>query len=172
MPRFTPDMAAADSAVPVYPKGLYQVKIISHTPRVFLNRNDEVRAAVDYRLEMVGLIDAKGKVQSKDADGTNLEGRPVRRHTLWLHTEKTESMNKQFLMAAMGWNPRDAAQEKEANETFFSAHEQWIDGEPEGEVTCGDVYEQPEGRLVNVYLDIELYEDNEQQTFSNWQPAA
>lgn len=168
MPRFTPDSSKADASVPVYPKGLYQVKVVSHRPSIFVSKKDnETKACVQFRLEMVGRFDEDGELDRSD------EGRPVRDHTCWLHTEKAAGMNKQFYLAALGYTEDE---EQVANDEFFdpNSEDEWIDGEPEDKESqeCGPFYDAFDGKLVNVYLDTEIYEDNEQQRFARWSPAA
>lgn len=164
-PRFAPDLEAANATTPIYEKGDYQVKIVRCRPSVFLNKNDEMRASINYDLKMVGQYNSKGKLDTKE------EGKDVRPQTLWLHTEKTEGMNKQFLMAAMGYS-RTPEDEEAANKAFFSKHEFWIDGEPGDEnFECGNGYHEPVGRIVNVSLDVEIYEGAKQQKHGYWSPA-
>lgn len=167
MPRFTPDFSSVDASIPTYPKGRYQVKVTGHTPFARENRDGKFISGVRYNLEMIGQYDSKGKLQRK-----GFEGRSVASNTLWTHTDRAFGINKQFLMAAAGFQ-RD--EEEEANEKFFTKHDWDFAAEPgdEGDaVELGGGWDQPIDSIVDVNMDIDVYEGNENQSFSGWSPPA
>jgi hypothetical protein len=85
-----------------------------------------------------------------------------------VHTEGSVGFTKQFLMAALGYNPRDMNSENDFNKTFAGIG--WsIDFETGA---CGETWMKAKGRLVSLETDIQVDTNgNPQQKFSNPQPV-
>ena len=176
MPLFTPDFPNVDANIPVYDKGRYQLKITKRKPfaretRPDAQGNTHISAGVQYNLEMVGMYDREGNLQT---DG--LAGKTVSPFRGYLHTDKAWGMFKQMLLAGAGYQ---ASEEPKANEEFFSKHDWTFDGEPgmaEENFTVGEGFDQILDRLVDVSLDKDVQKDEEtgkireNQEFSSWTP--
>lgn len=166
MPRFDPDFTKVDASIPIHDKGLYELKVTKVTPFAYIKEEDNAEVAgVRLSMEVVGVLDSKGKLNRDSA------GRQVVPQRLYVHTEKAWGMAKQTAMAIAGYARDD---EDNANEKFFAKNEFFVDG-LDDDVTCGSGWLTLDGRHVRVYLDkgMDTYEGRtrEVQNFQNWMPA-
>jgi hypothetical protein len=176
-PIFTPDFSKVDANIPTF-EGRARVQVMKRTPfhktGKIVDGNVKTNAGVRFNLEMVGLYDDDGDLQTED-----LKGKTVSPYTVWLHTEGGWQFGKPFMMAACGYRRN---QEAEANEKVFQASDWTCKGELD---TAAETFEMgagwdlPVGKLVDVTLKIdrqpsqndpdEVYENQE---FSGWTPIA
>jgi len=177
-PIFEPDFSSVDANIPVF-EGRARVQI---TKRAGFHRegkadsdgNVKTSAGVRFNLELVGMFDDEGELQT---DG--YKGKTVSQYTVWLHTEGGWQFGKPFLMAACGFPRKDEAR---ANEELFQANEWGLEGELNADAdtfSLGAGWELPVSQMVDVTLKIdrqpsktdpdEVYENQE---FSGWTPVA
>ncbi len=183
MSVFTPDFAAVDAGFPMYDKGMYRVKITAVEPAIWEKKDDEtgdvtVVARVRYKLEMFGLLDDEGEVQTTGHDGKEIIGKAVQANDVYLHSEGAWSMAKSFVMAALGFAKNE---ENEFNE-FYQEHRDEFAfsgdaGDPDEQLldNLGSAWLAPVDRMVDVYLQkaTETYQgvERENQKMSAWQPV-
>jgi hypothetical protein len=119
-PVFEPDFdwGEVQATTPVYPKGDYELTIKSVRgsawPKTDKNGNPtgEITMVVRFRPEMVGAYDSKDKLSSKGPDGKDIKGGSCEDINLWIHSDGGRKMAKGYMMAVLGYNPRDGEQEK------------------------------------------------------------
>jgi len=182
MSVFTPDFAAVDAGFPIYDRGMYRVKITAREPAVW-EKNDEhgnvtIVSRVRYKLEMFGMLDDDGEVQTTDANGKEIIGKSVQAMDVYLHTKDAWSFAKLFLMAAFGYSKNE---ENEFNEFFQENKDEFMfsgdAGDPDETLNdnLGSAWDAPVDRMVDVFLQktLETYqgEERENQKMSAWQPV-
>lgn len=176
-PIFTPDFATVDANIPTF-EGRARVQITKRTPFHRTGRTDDqgnvsVNAGVQYNLELVGMFDGDGELQT---DG--FKGKTLSPYKVWLHTEGGWQFGKPFMMAACGFR---RTQEAEANEKLFQANDWEMNGELDADAetfSLGSGWDLLTGKIVDVTLKIkrtpsksdpdEVYENQE---FAGWTPV-
>src|SRR5690606_12167095 len=112
MSIFTPDFTAVDASFPVYPKGMYQVKVTKRTPFLRERKDEENNkvtqvAGVRYALEIYGRFDDNGELVDTGEDGRPIRGKPASAMNVFLHTQGGWQFAKPFLMAACGYDVKN-----------------------------------------------------------------
>jgi hypothetical protein len=97
---FNPAKAAATQRI--YEKGTYE--FVVGEPKAFYRDNTATGGKESFGV-FYPLTIAEGEYKGERI-----------LHNLYLHTEATAGMNKQFIMAVLGYNPRDNAAEQSYNE--------------------------------------------------------
>lgn len=92
-------------------------------------------------------------------------------HSLYMHTDKVESMNKQFIMAALGFTTK---QEIDFNETYPAGdgwNIEWPESDEEDEL-IGDVWKAPVGKKIVAAVTTapQRNNPNEMQNNFRWRP--
>jgi len=175
-PIFNVDFSAVDANIPTF-EGRAQLQITKRTP--FHKTGKEVEGVVKtnagmrYGLEMIGIYNDEGELQT---DG--LKGKTVSPYTVWLHTEGGWQFGKPFIMAANGYRRN---QEKEANEKLFQKNDWNVVGELDAQPETFEVdkgWDLAVGKIVEVTLSIEKSpslsdpdEIFESQEFAAWTPV-
>lgn len=103
MPRFTPNLAAANAASILLEDGEYVFTI--GQPKLFSRKNKkgEDVFGVAYALTVV--------------EGASFVGKTLPTQ-MYLHTPGSLDMSKRFAMAALGYNPNDSAAEGDFNDKY------------------------------------------------------
>jgi len=175
-PIFTPDFGSVDASIPVF-EGRAQVQITKRIPfhkiGKIVDGNVKTNAGVQFNLELVGLYDDEGELD------TAKKGKTVSPYKVWLHTEGGWGFAKPFMMAACGYRRNE---ETKANEKLFQKEDWNMQGEldaAEETFEMGSGWDLLVGNLVDVTLKIskeqsknnpdEVYENQE---FSGWTPVA
>ena len=177
-PIFEPDFSSVDANIPVF-EGRARIQVTKRTPfhregRPDSDGNIKTSAGVRFGLEMVGMYDDDGELET---DG--YKGKTVSPYTVWLHTEGGWQFGKPFMMATCGYRRNDEAN---ANEKLFQKNDWAMEGELNADAetfTLGKGWDLPVGNLVDVSLKIsrtqstsnpdEVYENQE---FGGWTPVA
>ena len=177
-PIFTPDFSTVDANIPTF-EGRAQVQVTKRIPFHKTGKTDNqgnvnINAGVQFNLEMVGIYDDEGDLQT---DG--LKGKTVSPYKVWLHTEGGWGFGKPFMMAACGYRRNEEAK---ANEKLFQKNDWEHQGELDAAAetfTLGKGWDLPVGNLVDVTLSIkrepsksdpdEIYENQE---YTGWAPVA
>ena len=166
MPRFTPDFSTVTVATPIHPRGSYRVTIIRVNGMAYTKEDGVDVAGVRYSLKMVGKVLSDGTID--DA----LAGQDVAPVRLYVHSEGAMNMTKQTLMAFFGYLRKD---EKTFNKEVLGKGSDFAIEEGEGEnaaAIIGDSWKDCVGNEVNVVLDLEDYNDQEQQKHKNFTAIA
>ena len=178
-PVFTPDFSTVDANIPIY-EGPARIQIIKRTPFATESQPDNegnihTISGVRYGLEMVGLFDDDGDLQT---DG--LKGKTVSPYTVWLHSAGGLQFAKPFMMAACGYARNDEAN---ANENLFQdedtswEHSGDIDAAPET-FEIGNGWDLLVGSLVDVTLTKSVKQSKdgettyENQEYAAWAPVS
>lgn len=187
MPRYEPDFTGVTVAVPIYPKGRYELAVESVKGSAWDKTDDKTGETtlvkrVGCRVTMVGAYDSKGKLKTAVGDMKDIAGKPVRNLDLYIHSEGAMRMAKGHMMAILGFNPRNEEHEQQFNEwiksngiSFSFDAEPSEDGEGYG-VTLGNGWETLAGKRFVALLDKEIYkpeggEPRENQVFSQVLPS-
>jgi len=176
-PIFDPDFQSVDMNIPTY-EGRAQIQVTKMIP--FRTTKDDGKGnvteigGVKYNLEMIGIYDDEGELETD-----KLKGKQVSRYTVWLHTTGGWQYGKPFLTAACGYRRN---QEAEANEKVFPANKWTVEGELDAApdtFETGNGWDIPVGQVVEVSLSVKLSEnkadpDNpyKNQEFAGWAPVA
>jgi len=176
-PLFDVDFTKVDASFPMY-EGRYQIQVATREAfhresKADAEGNVKTTAGVKFKLEMVGLYDDEGELET---DG--LKGKSISPYTVWLHSEGGLQFAKPFIMACSGYRRN---QDNEANEKVFQKHDWNIQGElndPPESFTLDNGWDLQVGKLVDVTLSIRrrpnpANEDEpfENQEFAGWTPV-
>lgn len=151
MPRYEASPAAVTSSIEVFPKDDYLVVI--GEPKPFERTAKAGHQSYGLR---VSCTIKEGEFEGKRTVAT-----------LYMHNEGSQSMTKQFQMAALGYG-KGRAEEQRFNAEWGS--KDWSFDTDSGAV--GDAWRELTGKLVIVSLDQQINEQgDEQQQFKGWRPA-
>lgn len=128
----------------VFDKGSYEIEV--GEPRSFFAVGKDGKAD-NYGVRYVAKI----------ADGPK-KGRKYLINC-YMHTEESQAVSKQFLMAALGYNPRNQENEREFNEKF--GNENWRYN-PDDK-SAGDMWHKATNQRLIVDLDIGVGKDGTPQ---------
>lgn len=177
-PIFTPDFATVDANIPIY-EGRARVQLTKRTPFAKESRPDDegnvhTIAGVRYGLEMVGMFDDEGDLQTDE-----LKGKVVSPVTVWCHSTGGWQFAKPFLMAACGFSRKD---EQRANEELFQNEDiSWeFTGDadtPAESFEMGNGWDRLVGQLVDVTLSKSVTQGKDGESFENqeyagWAPVS
>lgn len=148
------------SGIPLLGKGLYTFRV--GDAEYFHNINEQMGTenfGIRYKLYTDDVDPSTGKTRAA----------PVL-HNLWLHAEGAAPINKQFLMAALGYGRKDEAQ---FDSDIVAGGEElagWVDTD---EKTYGNIYNKVIGVSVSANVDQKVDKKDptrSNQTF-NWMPV-
>lgn len=158
-PIFNFDPSKVSTALAILDKGEYIFQV--GEPRAFhRDKKDAAGNVVGsvfgamYPVTVVEPLEHKGKKQIFNAQ---------------VHTEGAQSYAKMFVMAALGFNPRDHKSEEQFNAQFSGAD--WsLDFTTKA---VGDVWREPKGKLIKGSVDVTQNQETGEpmQQFKSWSPA-
>jgi|SRR5690606_17291760 len=153
MARFTPNMSKETAGVPNLSKDDYEFIIRDGKPFERQNAKDETVWGITYILEVASDGQFKGKTI------------PI---SLYMHSEKSGSLNKQFLMAAHGYDNNPTAEEAFNNE-FANDDGYSIDTDNE---TMGEYWSSIVGKRIEASASVVPQRDdpNVMQNRFKWRP--
>ncbi len=101
---------------PIYPKGDYELEITGVRGAAWQKTDKHgnpmhIVEKIALICKMVGVVDSKGKLK-KEQDGKDIAGKPVEDFNLWTHSEGGRKSAKGSMMAILGYNPRELADEE------------------------------------------------------------
>lgn len=110
------DWGAVEISTPIYAKGDYVLEVTGIRGQAWMKTDRAGNALgvvekVAIKVQMVGVIDSKGKV-SPEQDGKEIKGKACEDYNLWLHSPGGIKSAKKAMMAILGYNPMDDAEEK------------------------------------------------------------
>lgn len=155
MPRYNPNLTTAQAGILILPKGDYEFGISD--PKLFSRKSageggvERHVFGVQYNL----VVKTTGEYEGKTI--------PLQ---LYMHTENSFGMNKQFVMAALG---SSINQEDEFNEKYADAD--WSIDTDENEM--GDIWKNVGGNMISATADIvpdKRDVERKQQRWS-WRPV-
>lgn len=151
--RFTPNLTEVDAgALEVLPKGTYEISIESG--KGFARKN---RAGVD----IFGV-----RYNCKVSEEGPEKGKTVLVNC-YMHTDGAAMMSKRFVMAACGYNPAKAEEQKRFNHDYKDMTWDFDSDGPIG----GSAWEEAVGARVIADMDIAMNkETNEPQQTYVWRP--
>ena len=150
MGRFGFDPNTVTAGFEILPKGDYILTVMN--PKGFAKNND------DGTLRNHGV---RVTLKVAQTDNTALVGKTIQ-HTLYGHTEGSNRMTKQFVMAAYGFGSKD---EKAFNEAYGA--KDWTYDEN----SVGEVYSGMDGKVIFSSLSVKLDDNgNEQQDYKSIKP--
>ena len=178
-PIFTPDFATVDANIPIY-EGRARVQLTKRTPFAKESKPDDdgnvhTTSGVRFGLEMVGMFDDEGELQTD-----NLKGKVVTPVVVWCHSTGGWQFAKPFVMAACGFARKD---EQRANEELFQDEDtSWdfageIDAAPDT-FELGNGWDLLVGNLVDVTLSKSITKSKdgetnfENQEYAGWAPVS
>lgn len=148
MPRANASLVAAQATFLVLPKSIQEFTV--GKPKLFSATNKEGKPNFGLRYTL--------KVIGGEHDGKSVT------HTLYMHTDATAGINKQFVMAALGY---EVGEEGEA--LFNQEH-------ADDDVTIdtdnnfiAELYKSLEGSRIKAEVDRKTYNNIESNTFT-WMP--
>ena len=156
MGRFTPNLSAVTAGIPLLDKGQYAFSIGEMKPFSRVSNRDGIDVTV---------WGVRTSIKVTEGDSNIGDTIPV---SLYLHTEESEKMSKQFLLAAYGKNASNRSDEADFNSQFTN-EDDWVVDDETGEL--GDVWKGCQGKLIraNVTQTINKRDQSQQNQF-RWLP--
>lgn len=141
------------TGIPVYPKGSYELEV--GEPKSFLRQGKEGKAdnhGVFYKCKVTSPAEFAGKPFLQNC---------------YMHTPESAAFGKSFIMAALGFTPRDNDSEEKFNEMY--KNENWK-YEPDTK-EAGEMWHKVKNQRVIVDLDVTMDKDgNKQQKIVGFRP--
>lgn len=122
-PRMEPDFEWTDvqATTPVYPKGDYELTVKSVRGSAWAKTDKEgnptgaVVRVVRFKTQVVGVYDSKNKLKTEQ-NGRTIKDLPADDINIWVHSEGGRRMGKKYMMAIIGFDPNEPAEETKFNE--------------------------------------------------------
>lgn len=155
MPHFEADLTKVSVALEQFNKGDYEFLV--GEPKSFQRTNNKGVETFGVRWPIS---------LAEETDGHKKGAKQI--YSGYLHTEGGQTYLKQFIMACLGFNSRNAADERRFDEQFRGAD--WgVDTETQG---TGDMYRQVTGKRVIVQLDMGINPESGEpsQQFKGFRP--